>query len=462
MMNMIMKTRLIVTISILFTVLTLFAPKPAHAICCKCDQEIEKFMEDVWLNGIDLLFWKDPTAVKTIRHIEGEFATHKQWIAGVVWEDNILPAMMMMTDEVINVGMKQMEMIGGLFDAKIQLDTQRAMQVEHAKIHKLYHPSMGICEIGTSVKSIAASDKRAEMNNIVISKRARNRHLGHAFTASFTGKDNDRRSRKAQFLETHCRKADNKNGMSVLCKDSFPSNMTNYAQRNRDIDYTRLLETPWTLNVDLTDDHLTQHEEDVFALATNIYGHNIIRRPLAKFMQSAEKQKITEIQAEYMNARSLIAKRNIAENSFNAIAGMKSSGASGSREYLINLLGELGLDVDEGLAQTNINKNFAGRLLGNEDPNDADNADFRKRANPSYYAQMEILTKKMFQNPDFYTSLYDKPANVDRKSVALQAIGLMQKFDVFKSYLRQEAAVSILLELAVMDMQEEIENKIPK
>ena len=73
---------------------------------------------------------------------------------------------------------------------------------------------------------------------------------------------------------------------------------------------------------------------------------------------------------------------------------------------------------------------------------------------------MEVLTKKIYQNPDFYTNLYDKPANVERKGVALQAIGLMQKFDLFKSYLRNEASLSILLELAVMDLQEEVENEI--
>ena len=80
--------------------------------------------------------------------------------------------------------------------------------------------------------------------------------------------------------------------------------------------------------------------------------------------------------------------------------------------------------------------------------------------NPSYYAQMEILTKKIYQNPDFYTNLYDTPANVERKTVALQAIKLIQKFDMLKSYLRGEATVSVLLELAVVNLQNEIEDQI--
>ena len=73
---------------------------------------------------------------------------------------------------------------------------------------------------------------------------------------------------------------------------------------------------------------------------------------------------------------------------------------------------------------------------------------------------MEILTKKAYQDPRFYTNLYDKPANVERKGAAIQAIGLIQKFDMLKSYLRTEASLSILLELAVEELQDEIEDAI--
>ena len=64
------------------------------------------------------------------------------------------------------------------------------------------------------------------------------------------------------------------------------------------------------------------------------------------------------------------------------------------------------------------------------------------------------------KNPNFYTNLIVKPANVQRKGVALQAIGLMQKFDMLKSYLRSEASLSVLLELAVIDLQDDVENEI--
>ena len=132
--------------------------------------------------------------------------------------------------------------------------------------------------------------------------------------------------------------------------------------------------------------------------------------------------------------RAAAAKTKVAENSFNALMAMKGEGTAGSRAFIAAYLEELGLPAAE-----------IDQFLG---------------VNPSYNAQMEILTKKAYQTPLFYTNLYDKPANVVRKGVAMQAIGLIQKFDLLKSYLRTEASLSILLELSVQQLQREIEDNI--
>jgi hypothetical protein len=89
--------------------------------------------------------------------------------------------------------------------------------------------------------------------------------------------------------------------------------------------------------------------------------------------------------------------------------------------------------------------------------------DFPGAADPirdemSYYAQMEILSKKIFQRPEFYTNLYDKPANVSRKAASLQAIGMMLDRDIFETNLRTEMLISMLLELQVIKEQERFEN----
>jgi len=72
--------------------------------------------------------------------------------------------------------------------------------------------------------------------------------------------------------------------------------------------------------------------------------------------------------------------------------------------------------------------------------------------NPSYWAQMDVLTKKMYQDPKFYTNLYDKPANVSRMNASMQAIGLMHYRDRYNSQLRQELLISQMVESRLKDM----------
>ena len=322
------------------------------------------------------------------------------------------------------------------------METQQVIQKLRAQAHKDYHPSVGMCEFGTGIKSLAASERRGEYNAFLLSQRAQDRHLGNAFSSARTGLDSDRESRLDQFKSTYCDIADNNNGLRLLCGNSAQRD-----RRNKDIDFARTLGFPLTLEVDYTRTAQTNDEEDLFALSSNLYGHEILSRPDSEGLRPEDpnrKGEITTLQKHFMDSRAIVAKRSVAENSFNAIAGMKSEGTEGSEEFLKAILSELGISDEPG----------SGGRSGRSD------ADLLLGDRPSYYAQMEVLGKKIYQNPDFYTNLYDKPANVERKKVAMQAIGLMQKFDLFKSYLRHEASMSVLLELAVMDLQDEIENEI--
>jgi hypothetical protein len=72
-------------------------------------------------------------------------------------------------------------------------------------------------------------------------------------------------------------------------------------------------------------------------------------------------------------------------------------------------------------------------------------------ANPSYYAQMEILSKTIYQHPNFYTNLYDKPVNVDRINAAMTAIRLMQLRDRYDSQQRREMLMAALMEGSLFD-----------
>ena len=102
-------------------------------------------------------------------------------------------------------------------------------------------------------------------------------------------------------------------------------------RKNRDIDFTRLIEEPRTLDVNFTNGSLPENgdEEDILALAHNLYGHKVLTREI-----DSDKLKNEGNQNLYLALRSVAAKRSVAENSFNSIVGLKSSGSEGVGEFL--------------------------------------------------------------------------------------------------------------------------------
>lgn len=421
-----------------FVALSILPFRPAQAVCCPCC--------DVPAINATNAQWAITTPLIQ-QFVTNEFIAHRQWYIAVFWEDNILPALMLMADQLSAVAMQQTQIIGSFIDAKHQMETQRVLQTVRARAHKDYHPSNGMCEFGTSVRSLAATERRAELNAHVMSQRAQDRALGNTNTSAASGTDADFANRLDQYRDTFCDIDDHNQGLGLLCAytGGGGAGATDPMRTNKDIDYMRTLEYPWTLNIDFTDTTVTEEEEEILALAGNLYGDTVFNRviPATKFQDTAENPE--GIRSLYLDARALAAKRSVAENSFNSIASMKAAGTSGSRQFLEAILTELGVSTTNGPPDDLL------RMLGMDDAD--------APIGPSYHAQMEVLTKKIYQNPDFYTNLYDKPANVERKKVAMQAIALMQKFDLFKSYLRNEANLSVLLELALVDLQGVVENE---
>ena len=404
-------------------------------------------------------------------HTDEEFSAHRVWWISIFWEDNLLPALMLMADQLTAIAVKQTEVVGGFLDAKHQMETQQVLQEITARAHKDYQPSAGMCEIGSSMKSLAASERQGEVNTVVLSQRSMDRALGNANTSAAAGSLEDTTSRLKQFREVYCNPFDNNNGMDYMCEHDQDANLSNSTvgnaapsgiggvdnlRFNKDVDFARTLAFPWTLDVNFTDGsgEETADEQDVFALAANLYSRQVMPRPKGGDLQN-EGTTLSPLQQAYMDARSVLAKRSVAENSYNALVGMKSAGTAGSRDFLEALLLELG--VEDTSTDVKVHMGDSSGSPPTYPSQDISQLDALLGENPSYYAQMEVLTKKIYQNPDFYTNLYDKPANVERKGVALQAIGLMQKFDTLKSNLRTEATQSVLLELAIIEVQQEIE-----
>ncbi len=372
-------------------------------------------------------------------HMTSKRREHEIWFVTEFFTKHVAKALALMAEQLTVAGMQQVQIIGSFFDAKHQLETQRLFQQMTAEAHKDYQPSEGLCTFGTSVRSLAASERAGELAHAAIAARGMQRQLrsGEGLAGSQAGSspksgpilNEDRASRIKTFIERFCDQQDNNKTLDEFCKGSKATATT----KNRDIDYTRTIENKLTLDLDFHtqgNENPSDDEAALFALGANLYGHDVIPYINAWTLTGFKNGRPMSGELHLMDARALNAKRSVAQNSFAAITGMKASGTAEAQPYLYKMVAELGVPEED-----------LETLLGK---------------NPSYFAQMEILTKKALQNPVFYTELYDKPANVDRKGAVLQAVGLMQDRDIYKSLLRSEAILSVLLET----MLEEDHNRV--
>ena len=331
-----------------------------------------------------------------------------------------------MTEQFSAVMMQYVEIIGTFFDAKMQLETQRTMQTLQAEAHKDYHPSEQMCVFGSFVKSVASTESKARYDRNAFNKIMMERYTNADHSEDYQGAFASAEARIRQFRETYCDPKDHNNGLAFMCQHN-PSNPAiesgekiggqNPERLNRDIDYTRLADSNLTLDIDFTDGVSSADEEDVIALANNLYWPEIYNVTLPKAVKNNPQI--------YMDARRLMAMNNVSHTTLAHIMSMKAQSAEGlgsqsGWSFMKALMRDFGLS-DSEIVET----------LGER---------------PSYYAQMEVLTKKLYQDPNFYTNLYDKPTNINRIAASMEAIKLMQMRDWYQTVTRRELLSSLLLE----------------
>lgn len=384
--------------------------------------------------------------LQTVQHFNDEFADWEQFLINPFFHDHLLPALMGMTNQIVATAMQQMLAVGMFFDAEHQLEVQDLFRQKMAEAYNDYQPSQDMCVFGTNVRSLADANARYMISADIISQRALEREMGAKDTAAVEGPQLDKKNRLAQFRKRYCNIHDNNDGLDDLCKGTAATPET----VNKDIDFMRTVDRSMTLGIDFTDNVTTDDEQDIMALASNLYSNDVfIRQPESSFIFGTKEN--SPYRPMVLDVRSIVAKRSVAENSFAHIVGMRTQGspaaATGTSnsedtaQYMTLIMKELGVPDTE-----------IPRLLGgvkNGDP-----------VRPSYYAQMDILTKKIIQNPTFFVNLYDSTTNVERKSATLQAIKNMQDFDRLDSALRTEAMLSVLLETKLDKAQKSVENKI--
>lgn len=332
-------------------------------------------------------------------------------------------SMMKMTEQFSAVMMQQVEIIGALFDAKFQLETQTLIQSMEAQAHKDYRPDLGVCIIGTNVRSLASSENKAKTNAKILSESLLKRELLSENSIGAVGYYGDKQYRITHFKDLYCDENDNNEGLRNICTVTGGN-----LRANNDLNFGRTVDKRLTLDIDFTDTNLTDDEEDILALSKNLFSHRVFTRIDP---ESLGREYPVD---EFQEMRSLIAMRGLARNSWGHLVGMKTPGTPGSATFIREIASQMGVpagELDEFIGQ-----------------------------NPSYFAQMEVLTKKLFQSPDFYTNLYTSPANIDRIGVSLQALELMQNRDRFESALRREMLISMILEVKTRWLQEDVNNQL--
>ncbi len=204
---------------------------------------------------------------------------------------------------------------------------------------------------------------------------------------------------------------------------------------NRDIDYTRLMDNNATISADLTDANNTQDETNLITLSHFLYGH---RQPIKRISVTSFNESPGSLNL-YSEYRSVAARRAAAQNSFNTLVAMRMAGSGASNNYMRDML------INMGVPTTDIDSYLKGKTT--------DSAS----VNSSYNAQMNLLTKQIFQNPAFYANLMESKENVKRTSASMQGLGLMQSRDTYKSMARSEMLLSILVELEARKISNNIQ-----
>ncbi len=343
----------------------------------------------------------------------------------------------------INLGIvRQTTSRGSFMNAQNNNASIASVQKGAASAARKYAGSESLCRFATLSQGLAASEANTNAIKYSIAKQSIDRQLlvkGMASSVNMKGDDNevgvargqdaDKYARWLSYKSNFCDPTDYSQGRDNggVCQGSKD---TLY---NKDINFGATVAFPLTL--DIGPQGNTDHTAAISAMADNLYGHDLINN-LPDVTSGLEGEGTSEEMRKYMLLRSVIAKRAIAENSFSSLTALKAKGTPASARFTQNLMMELG-----------ISKNQAESFVGD---------------NPSYYAQMEALTRKLYQSPVFYTNLMDGPANVGRQQASMKSLELMQQRDIYKSIQRSEMLMATLLEIYLSRSQGGLDKQLVK
>ena len=346
-----------------------------------------------------------------------EVKKHQDWLVSDFWGKNVEPAIIKATGDIESFVLGNAALDGNVIEAQSNIDGIRNFQEQAADSLVSSGTSEAICRFGSLSKSLAASDTKVQAKVLQLSQASLDRELLKKGQKSADGTTQDLVSRYETFKKKFC---DVKSYGETF---SFCSKADDYLT-NLDIDYTRLVDTQATIS--------DAEDVGVIPLMNNLFSpetFDVVAPDLLKPDSTSANARDL-----YMDQRALIAKRSVAQNTFQNIVARRSQGTGGSMENMKALLKNMGIAEDSEVVRYLTDK-------------------------PSYHSQMDVLTKRIYQDADFFKNLMDNPTNLARQYAAMQSFGLMQQRDIYDSAQRAEVLLSLIVELELEDYQAKVFRK---
>ncbi|MES2728917.1 MAG: hypothetical protein V4621_02310 [Pseudomonadota bacterium] len=177
---------------------------------------------------------------------------------------------------------------------------------------------------------------------------------------------------------------------------------------NRDLDVARSLVGRNTLDLNFEDTTLSEDEQDFLALKENLASSAAMENSRMRDLATTDAA-LTDLP----ELLSLTARRSLIDRTINTIAGMRARGSDVSAPEMQALLRQLGYADDSPEMQ-----DITGQA--------------------SYEAHMDILTRRVFQNPNMYVNLIANPTALRRILVSQNAVRNMQQYDMYATTTRAE------------------------
>ena len=321
--------------------------------------------------------------------IMAEVKKHQDWLETGFWDDQVTPKIEIETDNVAKAVKQTSAINSGLTDAQSNLRTLLSRNELAADAVRDSSASNAVCRFRSLSQSLTKTDQIVANKHKDLAAASLDRQLLKNVGASPVQDDLDARYEK--FKNNFCDIKSYAESFKAFCSTAKDTLV------NLDIDYTRLVDTKPTIN--------TEEETSVIPMMNNLFAN-----------------KVLDPAQDLMDRRALIAKRSVAENTFQSIIARRTQGDDKALGNIKALMKTMGVTPDADIEAYLTDK-------------------------PSYQAQMDVLTKRLYQDAGFYKNLMDNPANLARQGVAMQSFRLMQQRDIYDSIQRSEILLSLIVEM---------------